>query len=343
MNCTLYKKSSNEEKIKQCKERYEGKIFYTRFGTEFKVIKYIDISHIEIEFTFSGRRFVTAGHSINTGHVLDPFINYKSKNNTSYPFIYEGSDKNKLKEYLYINKIFKNKFNEHFKIIKYINYDNVFVQCLEYPNYTTIISVSNLKFGHIVSPYLKNSYGGYVGPDKTYRGTKFENIHKIWYAILMRTSKKNLNNPKYKNYYDCEVSEEWLCYGNFARDYMNKYSVLNPNFKYNLDKDLLYPYYKNRTNGKKLYSNDTTVLLPVDINSKLASFKKSKLIINCYHDFKIRYNTICNFNKKVQYYYDNNGLSKISYDALVQFGGECILNIQNKFKEYKERYDKEIN
>lgn len=103
-----------------------------------------------------------------------------------------------------------------------------------------------------------------------YNGDKYDWLRQRWMNILIRAN----CTEYYRSYheYDTEaydntyLDERWFCYNNFANWFMNTISKLNPNYNYDIDKDLLYPYYSNKTNGKKYYGSDTCLLIPHDLN-----------------------------------------------------------------------------
>lgn len=72
-------------------------------------------------------------------------------------------------------------------------------------------------------------------------------------------------HPTYK---DCEVCEEWLNFQNFATWYIDNYYVVE-NQTMCLDKDILYK-------GNKIYSPDTCIFVPQEINTLFVKRNKSR-------------------------------------------------------------------
>ena len=100
---------------------------------------------------------------------------------------------------------------------------------------------------------------------------------------------------------------------------MTEISKLNPNYPYDIDKDLLYPYYKDQTLGKKFYGPNTCVLIPHEMNNTL-KLNKSPKSFSRESDFeyykKTRENKIKTLAKE---FYTNNAISEIAYNALMNY------------------------
>lgn len=89
--------------------------------------------------------------------------------------------------------------------------------------------------------------------------------YSIWRAMLQRCycAKTQLKQPTYQG---CTVDERWHDYQDFAEWFeSNEYSGLG----YDLDKDLL-------VHGNKIYSPDTCVFVPRELNSLLTSCKAAR-------------------------------------------------------------------
>ena len=98
-----------------------------------------------------------------------------------------------------------------------------------------------------------------------------------------------------------------LCYNTFAQWYIAQESKLNPKYKYEVDKDLLYPLYKNQTDGYKLYSPATCCLIPKDLNLLIANTNRAN---------KQREICITNLLNKADIYFKENAISKKVYHAI---------------------------
>lgn len=86
----------------------------------------------------------------------------------------------------------------------------------------------------------------------------------VWSGILQRCFSKKFQK-KEPTYINCRVCDEWLLYSNFEKWYKEHYVE-----GYEIDKDLL------SCNNNKIYSPNTCVFLPKEINRVLRSCKTKK-------------------------------------------------------------------
>lgn len=84
--------------------------------------------------------------------------------------------------------------------------------------------------------------------------------YSVWRDMLRRCYDPKYQQ-KYPTYVDCTVCDEWLYFSKFKRwfDENYPYHLEEQGIKLNIDKDLL-------SNGGKVYSPDTCVFLPRDVN-----------------------------------------------------------------------------
>lgn len=123
--------------------------------------------------------------------------------------------------------------------------------------YRTTCTLANLKEGSVFNPYQPKLYGvGFIG-----EGTNSAKIdgkisynYDRWRGMLRRCYSEEMA-IKSPTYLGCSVAEEWHNYQNFC-EWSNR-QVYELDFK--LDKDLL-------INGNKLYSAETCVYLPNELN-----------------------------------------------------------------------------
>lgn len=110
--------------------------------------------------------------------------------------------------------------------------------------------------GNIKSPNDRSVYGhGYIGVGK-YKPNIDSKIYSIWNSLLQRCYSVAIKN-KYKTYQEASICSEWLSFQNYAEWYMENYYDIGETLQ--IDKDILYP-------GNKLYSPETCVLVPKEIN-----------------------------------------------------------------------------
>ena len=163
-----------------------------------------------------------------------------------------------------VGKVFKSKSSGDFKVLKYNDSANVVIQFLK-TGYETLVQLTNVRNGYIKDPYLPSVYGvGILGtkyPSKVSGVTTKEYVP--WCSMLKRcySDSYKKKNPTYK---DCEVSDNFKSYEYFY-EWCHKQvgfgndSNGNP---FHLDKDLL-------IKGNKVYSENTCVFIPSEINSLL--------------------------------------------------------------------------
>lgn len=166
------------------------------------------------------------------------------------------SKKNKLE---WENQILKNNNEKFFKVLEYINTNEVHIEFIE-TGFKRIASLGNIKAGSVVDNMSPSVYNvGYIG--NGIHKTKVNNVqephYKIWQAIIQRCYDKNCSS--YKNYGEQGViiCEEWKNYQIFAEWYLSNHKDWM--IAWELDKDILF---KN----SKIYSPATCCFVPKNIN-----------------------------------------------------------------------------
>ena len=166
-----------------------------------------------------------------------------------------------------VGKVFKSLNSGDFKILKYNDSRNVVIQFLK-TGFETVARLDHIKSGEVKDLYSPSVYG--VGV----LGTKYPSAivgrntkeYNRWHSMLERcysdTSKKK--NPTYEG---CEASENFKSYEYFY-EWCNKQIGFN-NEGWHLDKDLL-------VKGNKVYSEDSCVFLPQEINKILTKRTTSR-------------------------------------------------------------------
>ena len=163
-----------------------------------------------------------------------------------------------------VGKVFKSKSSGDFKVLKYNDSANVVIQFLK-TGYETLVQLTNVRNGYIKDPYLPSVYGvGILGtkyPSKVSGVTTKEYVP--WCSMLKRcySDSYKKKNPTYK---DCEVSENFKSYEYFYEWCHKQVGFGNDGNgnPFHLDKDLL-------IKGNKIYSENTCVFIPSEINSLL--------------------------------------------------------------------------
>ena len=174
--------------------------------------------------------------------------------------------------------------------------------------------MQNIRKGEVKNPFARNAVGGFMGIDNLYCGDEFAWLNNIWYSMLVRATGKRreykLTANTYLNaeaYNNVALDPKWFCYADFANWYMGYLSKLNcsDNVDYQIDKDLLYPYYSQFTRGRKCYSPFTCTLLPKSINVGIANFNSGKFMDN--------------LNQNIENAYKNHQIDQDTYCVLKRF------------------------
>lgn len=119
-------------------------------------------------------------------------------------------------------------------------------------------SLSNLAKGLVKNPMQPIVCGkGYIGVGKY---SSKDSAYNVWFDMLYRCYTDNPNTQKYTN---TVVSEHWLNFQSFAKDYYELLSYVSFS-KPQLDKDLL-----SGLDRGKIYSKETCCILPHRINTAL--------------------------------------------------------------------------
>ena len=219
------------------------------------------------------------------------------------------------------------------KVIKYINSKNILVEFLDHYKYQGVFALRNLQKGQFKNPYFKNVYGvGCFGVGK-YFGIK-DGVRSIEYIAWVNMLKRCYNKKeleRFPTYKGCTVCKEWLNFQNFAEWYTSQEHCGKG---YHLDKDLL-------VDGNKIYSPETCVLAPTQINSLfLDCGSKSKGNITgvfCNKKgSKFRVQISINGEHKSFYGFDNIEDASNYYQAIKK------QNIKQVALEWKDRIDKRL-
>ena len=163
-----------------------------------------------------------------------------------------------------VGNVCKSNLSGDFKILKYNDSKDVEIQFLK-TGYRKVAEMKEVRSGEIKDPYLPTVYGvGILGAKYPTRvnGVKTKE-YVLWTNMLVRcysdSSKKR--RPTYK---DCEVSDNFKNYEYFYEWCNKQIGFTNEGNEnpFHLDKDLL-------IKGNKVYSEDTCVFIPAEINTLL--------------------------------------------------------------------------
>ena len=219
-----------------------------------------------------------------------------------------------------VGKVCKSKSSGDFKVLKYNDSANVEIQFLK-TGYEAVVELGNIRNGGVKDPYLPSVYGvGILGTKYSIseygRDTK---EYVLWKSMLMRCYSTALKK-RYPTYEYCKVSENFKYYEYFY-EWCNKQIGFN-NEGWHLDKDLL-------IKGNKVYSEDSCVFIPSEINSLLVKSDK----IRGKHPIGV------SWNKRDEVFVAKVKKSKGKSEHLGYFKTE--IEAFNAYKEAKETFIKE--
>ena len=166
-----------------------------------------------------------------------------------------------------VGKVFKSLNSGDFKILKYNGATDVEIQFLK-TGYEMVAQLGHIKNGKVKDPYSPSVYG--VGIIGTKYPSKINGVqtkeYELWQSMLRRCYSDVLKK-KYPTYESCEVSDKFKSYEYFY-EWCNK-QIGFSNQSWQLDKDLL-------IKGNKVYSEDSCVFIPAEINKLLVKSDKKR-------------------------------------------------------------------
>jgi hypothetical protein len=167
-----------------------------------------------------------------------------------------------------INRTGEINYNNYGSKMTIIEYNNSSDITVEFNNgYKTKNTYYQFKLGNVYNPYDKSLCNiGYVGIGKYSLKTN-NNLYTKWKNMIKRCydEKERYKNPTYIR---CSVCEEWHNFQNFAQWYNDNYYEIEGE-RMALDKDIL-------VKGNKIYSPDTCIFVPHDINMLFVKCDKSR-------------------------------------------------------------------
>ena len=170
-----------------------------------------------------------------------------------------------------VGKILKSKNSGDFKIVKYNNSRNVEIQFLN-TGFEMVVQLTNIKSGSVKDPYSPSVYGvGILGTKYPIsEGGRDTKECALWKNMLKRCYNDDCKK-KQPTYEDCEASENFKYYEYFYEWCHSQIGFGNDGNgnPFQLDKDLL-------VKGNKVYSENTCVFIPREVNSLLIKREASR-------------------------------------------------------------------
>ena len=166
----------------------------------------------------------------------------------------------------YVGEIFKTKNCGNLLVTKYINYENVYVRFID-TGYETVARIDHIRDGSVRDKYLPTVYGiGVLGDEIAKVNGEHTSENKRWSSMLMRCYDDKYYS-RFQTYVGCSVSEKFIFFPYF-KEWCNK-QIGFSNQSWQLDKDLL-------IKGNKVYSENSCVFIPQEINSLLTKRTASR-------------------------------------------------------------------
>ena len=166
-----------------------------------------------------------------------------------------------------VGRVYKSLNSGDFKVLKYNGARDVEIQFVS-TNFETSVELGNIRNGKVKDPYLPSVCGvGIVGTEYPINeGGVLTKEYVLWTGMLERCY-SDTYKKKRPTYEGCEVSENFKSYDYFY-EWCNKQIGFGVK-GWHLDKDLL-------TKGNKVYSENTCVFLPREINQVLTKRTASR-------------------------------------------------------------------
>ena len=170
-----------------------------------------------------------------------------------------------------VGKVCKSKSSGDFKIVKYNHSKNVEIQFTN-TDFETTVQLGDIKIGNVKDPYVPSVFGVGISGIKypiTTNGVKTKE-YMLWKDMLRRCYSDDFKKKR-PTYEGCECSENFLHYEYFYEWCHKQIGFGNEGNgnPFHLDKDLL-------VKGNKVYSEDTCVFIPPEINLLLVKHTPSR-------------------------------------------------------------------
>ena len=170
------------------------------------------------------------------------------------------------------NRLGEENLNNQGCLMKIINYNNARDIIVEFQDeYKAKVKTEygNYKKGNVKNPYYPSVYGvGIIGEKHQICNLSCTKEYKIWCSMLQRCFDEK-TKEKWFVYNDAICCEEWLLFENFYNwlHEQDNFKQWIDGEKWDIDKDIL-------IKGNKIYSPETCLLIPHNINSLFTKSNK---------------------------------------------------------------------
>lgn len=233
------------------KQKFIGKTFKSNNYGDFVVVDYIDCNNVLIIFKNTDTTTVTTTTLIKRGSVRDPSLK-------------KASGEKREPRCKYVGNVYTSNNYGDYYVESIADQENVRIRFLN-TNHSQHINKNQILTGavrdysaEVVSKPRTNNIihkVGNKGEDKNLIKENFK-IYQTWCSMLQRCYSPKTEYMK-RNYEGCTVSENFKYFPYFYDWYNSQTGFSNGGWQ--LDKDILFK-------GNKLYSEDTCVLVPREIN-----------------------------------------------------------------------------
>ena len=165
----------------------------------------------------------------------------------------------------YLGKTFSSNNFGDFIVVDYVNSNRVKIKFVN-TKYEMFARIGDILNGQVKDKSCKTVYGVGVVGNKYKTRDDDKKIYSLWCDMLRRCF-SDAFKIKYKTYKDCTCSENFKSYEYFY-EWCNKQIGFNEH-TFEIDKDLL-------VKGNKLYSENTCVFLPKEINYVLVKCNSAR-------------------------------------------------------------------
>ena len=228
-----------------------------------------------------------------------------------------------------VGKVCQSKLSGDFKIVKYNDSKNVEIRFVN-TGFETVVELGSIRSGSVKDPYVPSVFGVGVSGTKYPIGVNgvITKEYILWQNMLKRCY-SDVYKKKKPTYEGCKVSENFKSYEYFY-EWCHKqigFSMDGNGNSFHLDKDLL-------IKGNKVYSENTCIFIPSEINSLLTKSDKIRgkhLIGVCWSNSNKAFVAMVNKNKGKREWLGSFNTELEAFNAYKQAKESFIKELANKW------------